>query len=197
MRAVEVTDKDRQGRRPVLPRRFRARPASVRARGRTPIAASGSSRRRSIVLSSNNNNFAKGAPGEPILISLDDAADAVPRVRPRDPRAAPERLPIRGSRGTPRDFVEYPSQVNEHWLLTRDVLDKYRAALPDQASRCRRRWSTRSRSRATFNQGFATVGISVVGDRRHEAPHRARRRDRSRRVRDARRSPRSACRRRS
>ena len=35
---------------------------------------------------SNNSNFVKGKPGEPVLISWDDAADAVPRVRPRAAR---------------------------------------------------------------------------------------------------------------
>ena len=39
-------------------------------------------------LGSNNNNFVKAAAGEPVLISLDDARDPVPRVRPRPARPA-------------------------------------------------------------------------------------------------------------
>ena len=39
----------------------------------------------------NNNNFASGAPGEPTLLSFDDAQHAVPRVRPRAARPADAR----------------------------------------------------------------------------------------------------------
>ena len=34
-------------------------------------------------ITSNNNNFVRGAEGQPVLISLDDARNAVPRIRPR------------------------------------------------------------------------------------------------------------------
>ena len=81
--------------------------------------------------------------------------DAVPRIRPRDPRLPAARLLSGGLAGTPRDFVEYPSQVNENWLLTRDVLDRYAkhyqtgqpmpAALVDKIEKS-----------STFNQGFST-----------------------------------------
>jgi peptidyl-dipeptidase Dcp len=57
---------------------------------------------------------------------------------------------------TPRDFVEFPSQVNENWVLTREVLDRFArhyqtgqpmpAALVEKVERSRR-----------FNQGYATV----------------------------------------
>jgi peptidyl-dipeptidase Dcp len=57
---------------------------------------------------------------------------------------------------TPRDFVEYPSQVHEMWVLTRPILDKF-ACTTRPASPCRRRWSTRSRGLERFNQGYATV----------------------------------------
>jgi peptidyl-dipeptidase Dcp len=56
----------------------------------------------------------------------------------------------------PRDFVEYPSQVNERWLLTRDVLDKFARhhqtgepmpqALVDKVEKSEK-----------FNQGYETV----------------------------------------
>jgi len=58
--------------------------------------------------------------------------------------------------GSQRDFVEYPSQVNENWLLTRPILEKFArhyqtgepmpAALVDKIKKA-----------DTFNQGFATV----------------------------------------
>jgi peptidyl-dipeptidase Dcp len=39
---------------------------------------------------------------------------------------------------TPRDYVEFPSQVNEQWLLTREVLDRF-ARHYQTASQCPRR----------------------------------------------------------
>ncbi len=107
------------------------------------------------VLSSNNNNFAKGAPGEPILISLDDAETLFHEFG-HAIHAMLQNVYYPGLAGTPRDFVEYPSQVNEHWLLTRDVLDKYarhyqtKAAMPQALL-------DKIKASETFNQGFATT----------------------------------------
>jgi peptidyl-dipeptidase Dcp len=107
------------------------------------------------VLSSNNNNFAKGAKGEPILISLDDAQTLFHEFG-HAIHAMLQNVTYPGLAGTPRDFVEYPSQVNEHWLLTRDVLDKYArhyqtgAAMPQALL-------DKIEASKTFNQGFATT----------------------------------------
>jgi peptidyl-dipeptidase Dcp len=108
-----------------------------------------------IVLASNNNNFTKGGGGEPTLISIDDASTLFHEFghalhsllgKPYYP----------GLAGTPRDFVEYPSQVNENWLLTPDVLNRFAkhyktgevipAALVEKIEKAQ-----------TFNQGFDTV----------------------------------------
>jgi len=107
------------------------------------------------VLSSNNNNFARGAKGEPILISLDDAQTLFHEFG-HAIHAMLQDVTYPGLAGTPRDFVEYPSQVNEHWLLTRDVLDKYArhyqtgAAMPQALL-------DKIEASKTFNQGFATT----------------------------------------
>jgi peptidyl-dipeptidase Dcp len=57
---------------------------------------------------------------------------------------------------TPRDFVEYPSQVHEQWVLSRPVLDTfalhYQTGKPMPAGAGRQ-----DRAAATFNQGYATV----------------------------------------
>jgi peptidyl-dipeptidase Dcp len=61
-----------------------------------------------------------------------------------------------GLGGTPRDFVEYPSQVNENWLLTPDVLNRYArhyktgATIPAELV-------AKIEKAQTFNQGFDTV----------------------------------------
>ncbi len=108
-----------------------------------------------LVLSSNNNNFAKGAPGEPILISLDDAQTLFHEFG-HAIHAMLQNVEYPGLAGTPRDFVEYPSQVNEHWLLTRDVLDKYARHYQTKAAMPQDLLDKIERSR-TFNQGFATA----------------------------------------
>ncbi len=107
------------------------------------------------VLSSNNNNFAKGAKGEPILISLDDAQTLFHEFG-HAIHAMLQDVTYPGLAGTPRDFVEYPSQVNEHWLLTRDVLDKYARHYQTGAPMPQALLDKIEASK-TFNQGFATA----------------------------------------
>ncbi|HEY0086451.1 MAG TPA: M3 family metallopeptidase [Allosphingosinicella sp.] len=108
-----------------------------------------------IVLGSNNNNFVKPAPGQPVLISLDDAETLFHEFGHAIHYFLSDvYYPSFG--GTPRDFVEYPSQVNENWLLTEPVLSRFAkhyktgqpmpAALIDKIEKA-----------STFNQGFATV----------------------------------------
>ncbi len=108
-----------------------------------------------IVLASNNNNFTKPAPGQPVLISLDDAETLFHEFGHAIHYLLVD-VYYPGLAGVPRDFVEYPSQVNENWVLTREVLDKFARhyktgqpmpqALIDKIEKAK-----------TFNQGFATV----------------------------------------
>lgn len=108
-----------------------------------------------IVLASNNNNFTKPEGGKPVLISLDDASTQFHEFGHAIHYLLVDvKYPSLG--GSQRDFVEYPSQVNENWLLTRPLLEKYArhyktgepmpAALVDKIKKAE-----------TFNQGFATV----------------------------------------
>ena len=124
-----------------------------------------------LVLSSNNNTFAKGAPGEPILISLDDAQTLFHEFGPAI-HAMLQNVYYPGLAGTPRDFVEYPSQVNEHWLLTRDVLDKYARHYQTKAAMPQDLLDKIEKSR-TFNQGFATteyLSSAIVDMKIHTVP---------------------------
>jgi peptidyl-dipeptidase Dcp len=110
---------------------------------------------RKNVLASNNNNFTKPGEGEPLLISLDDAETLFHEFgHALHSLNSTVNYPALG--GTPRDFVEYPSQVHEHWVLSRPILDGFMKhyqtgepmpqALVDKVERA-----------ATFNQGYATV----------------------------------------
>ncbi|WP_121119500.1 M3 family metallopeptidase [Croceibacterium ferulae] len=107
------------------------------------------------VLSSNNNNFAKGAPGEPVLISLDDAETLFHEFG-HAIHSMLQDVTYPGLAGTPRDFVEYPSQVNEHWLLTREVLDRF-ARHYETGEPMPQELLDKVKAAQTFNQGFATV----------------------------------------
>ncbi|KTT99228.1 peptidase M3 [Sphingomonas yabuuchiae] len=123
------------------------------------------------VLSSNNNNFAKGAKGEPVLISLDDAETLFHEFG-HAIHAMLQNVTYPGLAGTPRDFVEYPSQVNEHWLLTRDVLDKY-AHHYKTGQPMPQALLDKIKASETFNQGFATteyLSSAIVDMKLHTIP---------------------------
>lgn len=107
------------------------------------------------VLASNNNNFTKGADGEPTLISLDDASTLFHEFGHGIHYLLQDiTYPALGR--VPRDFVEYPSQVNENWLLTREVLDKfakhYKTGEPMPQALVQKILNSQK-----FNQGFETT----------------------------------------
>ena len=55
-----------------------------------------------------------------------------------------------------RDFVEFPSQLNEHWLPTPEVLNRF--ALHYQTGKpIPQELVAKIEKAATFNQGFTTV----------------------------------------
>lgn len=122
-------------------------------------------------LVSNNNNFAKPGPGEPVLISYDDATTLFHEFG-HAIHFLLQDVTYPGLSGTPQDFVEYPSQVNENWLLTRDVLDRfakhYRTGEPMPASLV-----DKIEKAQTFNQGYATVSYlssAIVDMKLHTKP---------------------------
>jgi len=108
-----------------------------------------------IVLGSNNNNFTKPGPGEPVLISLDDAETLFHEFGHALHYFLSD-VYYPSFLGTPRDFVEYPSQVNENWLLTPEVLQRFAKhhktgqPMPEELVR-------KIEKASTFNQGFATT----------------------------------------
>ncbi len=107
------------------------------------------------VLASNNNNFVKGGEGEPTLISLDDATTLFHEFG-HALHYLNYDIKYPGLGGTPRDFVEYPSQVNENWLLTRYVLDNY-AIHAETGEPMPQELVDKINKSKTFNEGFATV----------------------------------------
>ncbi|PIM53923.1 peptidase M3 [Roseateles chitinivorans] len=105
----------------------------------------------------NNNNFAKGAPGEPTLLSFDDVRTLFHEFG-HGLHGLLSDVEFERLSGTQvlRDFVELPSQLMEHWMAEPAVLKQharhYRTGepLPDALLE-------RLKAAATFNQGYETV----------------------------------------
>jgi peptidyl-dipeptidase Dcp len=105
----------------------------------------------------NNNNFAKAAPGEPTLLSFDDARTLFHEFG-HGLHGLLSNVTYERVSGTNvlRDFVELPSQLFEHWLEEPEVLKRHARhhatgepipdALIDKLHQARH-----------FNQGFETV----------------------------------------
>jgi peptidyl-dipeptidase Dcp len=105
----------------------------------------------------NNNNFAKGAPGEPTLLSMDDVRTLFHEFG-HGLHGLLSQVTYRRLSGTQvlRDFVELPSQLFEHWAQETEVLKRHA-----------RHWQTgepipddliaRLRRAQRFGQGYETV----------------------------------------
>ncbi len=122
---------------------------------------------------SNNANFVKGEPGAPVLISWDDAktmfhefGHALHGLNSNVHYAS-----LAGT-NTKRDFVEFPSQLNEHWLPTREVLTRFAThyqtgkPIPDALV-------AKIEKAKTFNSGFNTVeylAAAIYDMKIHTAP---------------------------
>jgi peptidyl-dipeptidase Dcp len=106
----------------------------------------------------NNNNFSKG---DPTLLSFDDARTLFHEFG-HGLHGLLSHVRYRSQSGTAvlRDFVEFPSQIMEHWVQTPEILRQYARhyqtgepipdALIDKLTAAR-----------NFNQGFATVEYSA------------------------------------
>jgi peptidyl-dipeptidase Dcp len=107
------------------------------------------------VLGSNNSNFIKGAPGEPVLISWNDAETLFHEFgHALHYLSSAVEYPSLNS-GV-RDYTEFQSQLLERWLLTDEVIDTYlvhhETGQPIPAELV-----AKIKNAATFNQGFATT----------------------------------------
>lgn len=107
----------------------------------------------------NNNNFARG---EPTLLSYDDAETLFHEFgHGLHGLLSRVRYPTQSGTSVPRDFVEFPSQVFEHWLSTPEILRTYavhhQTGEPIPEALIERLLAAR-----TFNQGFATVEYTAA-----------------------------------
>ena len=106
---------------------------------------------------SNNSNFVKGKPGESVLISWDDATTMFHEFgHALHGLSSNVTYPSVAGTAVARDYVEFPSQLLEHWLPTPEVLQRF--ALHYQTGKpIPQELVDKINRSATFNQGFATV----------------------------------------
>jgi peptidyl-dipeptidase Dcp len=106
---------------------------------------------------SNNANFVKGKPGEPVLISWDDATTMFHEFgHALHGLSSNVNYPSVSGTNVARDYVEFPSQLLEHWLATPEVLQKF--ALHYQTGKpIPQSLVNRIEKASTFNEGFATT----------------------------------------
>jgi peptidyl-dipeptidase Dcp len=107
------------------------------------------------VLASNNSNFIKPAPGEPTLISWDDATTFFHEFGHALHFFASEvKYPILNS-GV-RDYTEFQSQLLERWLSTDEVINRF-LVHHETGEPIPQELVEKIKKASTFNQGFATT----------------------------------------
>ncbi|WP_378187116.1 M3 family metallopeptidase [Aquimarina sp. W85] len=122
------------------------------------------------VLASNNSNFVKPAPGEPLLVSWDDANTFFHEFgHALHFFASNVKYPTLNS-GV-RDYTEFQSQLLERWLSTDKVINTYLVhqetgkAMPKELIQ-------KIKNASTFNQGFGTteyLGSALIDMKLHLA----------------------------
>ncbi|PTL76252.1 M3 family metallopeptidase [Vitiosangium sp. GDMCC 1.1324] len=106
---------------------------------------------------SNNSNFVKGKPGEPVLISWDDASTLFHEFgHALHGLSSNVTYPTLSGTSVARDYVEFPSQLLEHWLSTPEVLNTY-AVHYQTGKPIPAELVAKIKKADTFNEGFSTV----------------------------------------
>ncbi len=107
---------------------------------------------------SNNANFVKsGKPGEPVLISWDDADTMFHEFgHALHGLSSNVTYPTLSGTNVPTDYVEFPSQLLEHWLSTPEVLNKF-AVHYQTGKPMPQALVDKIKAASKFNQGFATT----------------------------------------
>jgi len=107
------------------------------------------------VLASNNSNFVKAAPGEPVLISWDDASTYFHEFG-HALHSLSSNVAYPTLNGGVRDYTEFQSQLLERWLPTDDVISRflvhYKTGEPMPKDLV-----DKIKAAANFNQGFDTT----------------------------------------
>jgi len=107
-------------------------------------------------------NFTKPAPGQPALLTFDDVTTMFHEFgHALHGMFSNVTYPTVSGTNVPRDFVEFPSQFNEHWALEPSVFANYAkhyqtgAPMPQSLV-------DKIKSSRTFNQGFETTELMAA-----------------------------------
>ncbi|WP_294311226.1 M3 family metallopeptidase [uncultured Chryseobacterium sp.] len=104
-------------------------------------------------------NYQKPAPGKPSLISYDDVSTIFHEFgHSIHGMFASQKYPSLSGTNVPRDFVEFPSQINEHWALDPVVLKNY-ALHYETKQPIPQSLVDKIKKAATFNQGYMTTEL--------------------------------------
>ena len=118
-------------------------------------------------------NFQKPAPGEPALLTFDDVTTMFHEFgHALHGIFADTEYPSLSGTQTPRDFVEFPSQFNEHWATQSEVMANYarhyqtHEPMPAELV-------AKIKKSATFNEGYALtelLGAAMLDLQWHTLP---------------------------
>jgi peptidyl-dipeptidase Dcp len=112
---------------------------------------------------SNNSNFMKGREGEPVLISWIDASTLFHEFgHALHGLSSDVTYPSLAGTAVARDYVEFPSQLLEHWLATPEVLNRF-ALHHETGEPIPQELVERIERASTFNQGFSTTEYLASG----------------------------------
>jgi len=109
-------------------------------------------------------NFTKPAPGQPALLSFDDVTGMFHEFgHALHAMFADTEYPTLAGTSVPRDFVEFPSQFNEHWATYPAVFNhyakNYKTGAPMPADLV-----AKIKKSATFNQGYAFTELLAAAE---------------------------------
>lgn len=107
------------------------------------------------VLASNNSNFIKPAPGEPTLVSWDDATTFFHEFGHALHFFSSEVKYPKLNSGV-RDYTEFQSQLLERWLSTDEVIERF-LVHHETGEPMPAELVAKIKKAATFNQGFETT----------------------------------------
>lgn len=109
-------------------------------------------------------NFTKPAPGEPALLTFDDVTTMFHEFgHALHGMFGDTEYPSLSGTAVPRDFVEFPSQFNEHWALYPEVFQHYakhyKTGKPMPAA-----LFAKIKKARTFNQGYALTELLAAAE---------------------------------
>jgi peptidyl-dipeptidase Dcp len=109
-------------------------------------------------------NFTKPADGQPALLTFDDVTTMFHEFgHALHGFFASQEYPSLSGTNVPRDFVEFPSQFNEHWALNPKVLEhyaiNYKTGKPMPQSLV-----DKIKKASTFNQGYALTELLAAAE---------------------------------